>query len=296
MHDPHRIPESDERRRFGPPWPEEAGRRGRRGFEAAADLRALGRLFPLAAWFTAGYAVYAARRLITPAGSRARLARAYRFKAARDLLRLMGIRLVVEGPSRAGRALVVANHLSWLDAVVLLAVSAPAPVALERTLPGFGAFVRSIGGIIIARSSISCLPAVVDGVERTLRSGEDALFFPEGTTGFGGALKPFHPALFEAAARARAPLACCLLAYRVPPPQPSPERSVHWVDWTPFLVHFWRILGLRGLEAHVHRAEPLPAPETRRAANATARSAIEALAGRFPPAPAAARAGTGDAE
>lgn len=294
MHDPHRIPAPKERRRLGPPWPEEAGRRPRRAFEAAADLRALGRLLPLATWFALSYAAYLARLTIAPTRSRARLARAYRYKAARDVLRLMGIRLVVEGPARSGRALVVANHLSWLDAIVLLAVSAPAPVALERSMPGFGAFVRSIGGMNIARSSIACLPEVVAGVERTLRSGEDALFFPEGTTGFGGALKPFHPALFESAARARAPLACCLLAYRLPPPQPSPERSVHWVDWTPLLVHFWRILGLRGLEAHVRLAAPLPAPESRRGGCAAARSAVEALARRFPPAPAAA--GTGTAE
>jgi 1-acyl-sn-glycerol-3-phosphate acyltransferase len=250
----------------------------------------MARLLLCLSWLLAIYQAFLALRACAAPGRGRMLARAFRSRFARDSLRLLGIALRVEGSPPPSPALLVANHLSWIDALVILAAAAPAPVTLERALPGYSALARSIGCVVVRRSSIAGLAAVVAGVEGALRRGEYATFHPEATTGFGGELKSFHPAIFQAAVGAGAPVACALIAYRVPEPQASPERSIHWVDWTPFLVHAWRAIGLRGVEARLRFGAALPPPSSRKEASARARQEIERLAREFPPAPLSAPA------
>jgi 1-acyl-sn-glycerol-3-phosphate acyltransferase len=283
MEDPHRLPGRGERRHFGPSWPEAADRKSRNLFAFAADGRALLRLFACGSWFLALYLPYLALLALTRNPGRPALARLSRKRLSRDLLRLAGIRLTIFGSPPEAPALIVANHLSWLDALLILAAAAPAPVTLERKLPGYALLAASVGALEIRRSRLSGLPALVAGLGELLAAGECVLFFPEGSTSFGDGLKPFHPALFQAAVDRQAPIACASVSYRLPPPQASPERCVHWVDWTPFIVHLWRLLGLRRLEARLAWGAILPPPADRRAACAAAAAEVQRLCAKFPP-------------
>ncbi|MFE9535208.1 lysophospholipid acyltransferase family protein [Streptomyces sp. NPDC006691] len=135
---------------------------------------------------------------------------------ARAVLHALGVRLETGPPVRgvapaAGitpGALVVANHISWLDAVALLAVE-PVTVLAKREVgqwPVVGTLARRIGTRFIDRGAVRELPYTVAELAGLLRSGRSVLVFPQATTWCTVAGGRFHRAAFQAAVDAGAPV------------------------------------------------------------------------------------------
>lgn len=125
---------------------------------------------------------------------------------ARAVLRALGVRLVVRGRIPARRALLVANHISWLDIVAVLAV-APARMIAKHDVRGWpliGALAAAGGTIFIDRTRPRALPTTVAQVAAALRAGGVVAAFPEGTTWCGATAGRFRPAMFQAAVDAGA--------------------------------------------------------------------------------------------
>ncbi|RRO16358.1 1-acyl-sn-glycerol-3-phosphate acyltransferase [Saccharopolyspora rhizosphaerae] len=119
----------------------------------------------------------------------------------RMLLRALGIRLEIHGASAPGGALVVCNHVSWLD-VVALQVLTPMKVLAKvevRSWPLLGALAGRVGTVYIDRDQLSALPEAVSTIADELRAGAVVATFPEGTTWCGAASGTFRPAVFQAA-------------------------------------------------------------------------------------------------
>jgi 1-acyl-sn-glycerol-3-phosphate acyltransferase len=134
---------------------------------------------------------------------------------ARVILRVCGVRLSVRGRLPRRRALIVANHVSWLDIVAILAVS-PSRILAKHEVgrwPLIGVLARSIGTIFVDRSRPRTLPATVADVAAALRTGATVAVFPEGTTGCGAEVGPFRPAMFQAAIDAGAIVVPVTLRY-----------------------------------------------------------------------------------
>ncbi|MBB5495981.1 AMP-binding protein [Paraburkholderia sp. MM5384-R2] len=135
----------------------------------------------------------------------------------RLFLRLTGLRVDVEIDARSAamRELVmVANHSSYLDGLILLAVL-PQPVRFvaKRGLDRHwlaGRFLRAIGTSFVERREYR---GSVDDERRLVQQADGdspLLFFPEGTFGRGAGLRPFHLGAFRvacAAGRAVVPVA-----------------------------------------------------------------------------------------
>ena len=116
-------------------------------------------------------------------------------------LRLLGIELASHGAPRPGATLVVSNHVSWLD---ILAINAVHPVrfvskADVRHWPLVGSLVAAAGTLFIERERKRDALRVVHQIADALRSGASVAVFPEGTTGAGPVLLPFHANLLQAA-------------------------------------------------------------------------------------------------
>lgn len=129
---------------------------------------------------------------------RARLTRGW----SRRLLRLC--RVTIErgaGAPALKHALVVANHVSWLDIFVINAVHPCRFVAKAeiRAWPVMGWLALGAGTIFIARGNRRELRQVFKGLVDVLHEGQRVALFPEGTTGMQGTVLPFHANLFEAA-------------------------------------------------------------------------------------------------
>lgn len=132
------------------------------------------------------------------------------------LLRVLGLKLVTVGAPSPQPAMVVANHVSWLD---IAAIHASAPharfVSKADVLawPMLGAMVRGAGTLFIERDRKRDALRVVHQVAEALQRGETVAVFPEGTTTDGHQLLPFHANLLQAAIACAAPVQPVALRY-----------------------------------------------------------------------------------
>jgi 1-acyl-sn-glycerol-3-phosphate acyltransferase len=147
------------------------------------------------------------------AGAAYREARIRRW--SRRLLAICGVSLEHQGEALE-HALVVANHVSWLDIFVINSLHPCRFVAKSeiRAWPVLGWLVAQAGTVFIARGNRRDLRHTFNGIVSSLERGERVAFFPEGTTAAQGALLPFHANLFEAAIDAGVMVQPYALEYR----------------------------------------------------------------------------------
>ena len=136
--------------------------------------------------------------------SRRRAGRRILRRTARAILAVLGVRFdpLVALPREC--ALVVANHISWLDIVALLASDAGGRLRLVAkvevgTWPVIGRLARLAGAIFIDRGRPRTLPDTLTHVRDALSSGDVVVVFAEGTTCCGTHRAPYRPAMFQAA-------------------------------------------------------------------------------------------------
>ncbi|MBB3213021.1 1-acyl-sn-glycerol-3-phosphate acyltransferase [Herbaspirillum sp. Sphag1AN] len=139
---------------------------------------------------------------------------------SRQLLGICGIQVVVRQGSGVTeplppRALIVANHVSWLDIFVVNAMQPCRFVAKSdiRSWPFIGWLCAKTGTIFISRGKASDVRRIFQGLVTSIKAGERVAFFPEGTTAAQGKLLPFHANLFEAAIDAAVPVQPYALRY-----------------------------------------------------------------------------------
>jgi len=177
---------------------------------------------------------------------------------AQGVLRIMGIGLQVHGRAHAGPVLLVANHISWLDIVVLLAARYCRFVAKSeiKAWPLVGPLATAAGTLYIERASSRDALRVVHHMAERLQAGDVLAVFPEGTTGDGVDVLPFHANLLQAAIAAQAPAQAVGLRFVDAWGQPS-FAPCYTADDT-FVASVWRTLCAGGLVVHVAFAAPDP--------------------------------------
>jgi 1-acyl-sn-glycerol-3-phosphate acyltransferase len=178
-------------------------------------------------------------------------------RIARALLAALGVRHEVTGRLATRRALVVANHVSWLDVVVLAAHLPARPLAKSevRLWPVVGRLAVAMGTVFIDRSRPRSLPATVDAVAGALRGGGAVVAFPEGTTWCGRAGGPLRPALFQAALRAGAVVAPVRLTFALA--DGSPTTVAAFIGDESLLTSLRRVLTARGLAVTLRAHPPI---------------------------------------
>ena len=171
---------------------------------------------------------------------------------AGKLMRILDIELRVSGTPPPGGAVLVANHVSWLDIHVLHSLL---PVrfiskAEVRDWPLLGQLAKASGTLFITREKKSDAIRVNQEMAAELRAGECLAFFPEGTTSDGQDMRPFFPSLFQPAVETGCPVIPASIRYLNPHGGPCLEAAYHG-DQT-LLASFWRIARLRGLVVEVN--------------------------------------------
>lgn len=158
------------------------------------------------------------------------------------MARALGVCIEGSGGSHPGPALLVANHVSWLD---ILAINAVHPArfvskADVRHWPVLGWLVASGGTLFIERERKRDALRVVHQIADALQQGDTIAMFPEGTTGEGVALLPFHANLLQAAISSGRPLQPIALRYA--DARTSPSRAVVWVGDDTLVQSLWRVV------------------------------------------------------
>ena len=191
---------------------------------------------------------------------------------SRGILAALGVELVWRGPAPRPGSLLVANHVSWLDVVALLAVTPVRLVAKHdvRAWPAVGVLAALTGSIFVDRSRPKRLPGTVAEVAAALRAGRSVAVFPEGTTFCGAERGRFRPAVFQAAVDAGAPVVPIAIRYG------SPDAAFVGDDTLWSSVR--RVAGLRGLTVTLIGSPALrPEPGADRRALARAAQASAGL-------------------
>jgi len=168
------------------------------------------------------------------------------------LLRLLGMGLTVSGTPRAGATLLVANHVSWLDIAVIHAAAPQARFVSKSDIkrwPLVGRLVAGAGTLFIERESKRDALRVVHQMADALRAGDMVAVFPEGTTGAGRELLPFHANLLQAAIATGSPAQPVVLRFHQPGHPFSP--AAEFVGDTTLVQSMWRMAAAKGLQVEL---------------------------------------------
>jgi 1-acyl-sn-glycerol-3-phosphate acyltransferase len=173
-----------------------------------------------------------------------------------QMLTVLGIALRSSGIAKTGPVLFVANHVSWLD---ILAINAVHPArfvskADVRHWPVMGWMVACGGTLFIERERKRDALRVVHQVAQALKAGETVAVFPEGTTGEGHALLPFHANLLQAAIATEVAVQPVALRYSDKRHAVSPAAA--YVGDTSLAQSAWWIVCADGLQVSVQMLLP----------------------------------------
>ena len=156
-------------------------------------------------------------------------------RACQQVCELHGIDVELVGTLPASPAVIVANHLGYIDPVVICALIPCSPIAKSeiQSWPLVGEPLRHMNVSFVRRGSPQSGARVLKHCLRTLRSGVSVLNFPEGTTSRGGLL-PFQLGAFWLARKSGLPIVPIGMEFGTP--------DMCWVDAEGFLPHYGRII------------------------------------------------------
>ena len=187
---------------------------------------------------------------------------------AAGLLRAVGARLHVSGvQAHAGATLIVANHISWLDIAAIHAAAPHARFVSKADVlhwPFLGWLIRNAGTLFIERERKRDAVRVVHAMAQALQDGDALAVFPEGTTGTGPHLLPFHANLLQAAIATGTPVQPLVLRFS-DASQPF-SQAVVFIGETTLVQSIWRVVSARGLCAHVELLPPVATAQANRRA------------------------------
>jgi lyso-ornithine lipid O-acyltransferase len=189
-----------------------------------------------------------------------RMAKRFPHLYHRVMRKLLGLRVNVAGsmPSTGAR-LIVSNHVSWLDIVVLSSVAELSFVAKREvgTWPFFGWLAKLQRTVFVDRDRRLSTGKSQTELEQRLRAGETLVLFPEGTSHTGAAVLPFKSSFFAAATADDVTLVPLTMAYRrhwALPLMRHERPRVAWYGDMDLLPHLWQALcsGPIGVDVIIH--------------------------------------------
>jgi 1-acyl-sn-glycerol-3-phosphate acyltransferase len=224
-------------------------------------------------------------------------ARRFPVRYHRMVARLFGIRVRVVGQPVTGEGvLLLANHTSWLDIVVLSVVTPLSFVAKAEIAawPFFGTLARLQRTVFVARERRARTGAIAEEIGARLAAGDCLVLFPEGTSHDGNLVLPFKSALLGAAEATRAdgrhvtvqPVSAAYVGCQGMPMGREVRPFFAWFGDMEMVSHLWEALKTGPLDVTVEFHAPATLDTmNRKELAARARTQIQeglsrALAGR----------------
>lgn len=184
---------------------------------------------------------------------------------SRKLLAAIGVELLADprphfSPASSGPSLWVANHVSWLDVLVIQAINPCVFVSKSEVArwPIVGHLAKACGVIFVNRQGAIGARQMVQQVIDALSKGLCVAAFPEGTTSSGHLVGVFHANLFEAVIQHRLVVQPIALHYSDPCSGAWCAKA-SFVDDMDLMSSLHQILKIGGIRANVGLGEPLAA-------------------------------------
>jgi 1-acyl-sn-glycerol-3-phosphate acyltransferase len=192
-------------------------------------------------------------------------------RTAKAILAGHGVEVRAHGRPPEGPAILVANHVSYLDPLVVSAAAPCISIAKGETAdwPLIGRGLSALGVLFVRRGDAYSGAVTLLRALRALRAGATVLNFPEGTTSDGRQVGEFRRGIFGVAALAGVPVVPTRIAYS--------SEGAHWYGGQTFLPHYWRLAGVPSLIARVVFGDPLSPGARDAGATQLARRAQDAV-------------------
>ena len=170
--------------------------------------------------------------------------------------------------------LIVSNHLSYLD---ILVMSAAVPCvfvskAEVEQWPIFGRYARWAGSVFVRRHDQEDAARANASVAEALKIGVPVVLFPEGTTTDGQSVLRFHSTMLQPAIDAGALVTPCSIRYELD--NGVVEREVCWWGDMALLGHALNLLAKKTIRATIAFGEPMPATGDRQQLSQTLHRAV----------------------
>lgn len=228
-----------------------------------SNLRSLRRLIALA-WVLVTAAI---SFIVLPTQRRTLRSRANWLQTScRSALRALGVSYTTTSHPPGTGVVIAVNHLSYLDILVLSAITPTVFVAKRevRDWLVFGWFARMAGTCFVDRERRSDVSRICQEFAPVLESGLRLVLFLEGTSTNGQTVRPFKSSLLEPAIQAHWSIVPAAVSYTVPLRYSMAQDVCWWGDMT-LPPHLFNLAGLPRIDAHVTWSKPMPYISDRKA-------------------------------
>jgi 1-acyl-sn-glycerol-3-phosphate acyltransferase len=164
---------------------------------------------------------------------------------------LLGIRLHIYGDPPTVQGLLVANHRSYFDPIVMLNHRQTFPVGKKEVAswPLIGYICKISGVIFVDRNDCESRQNTCEKIKEALSQGHSVINFPEGTTHVLPTTTDFNYGSFAMATKIKAAVIPIAIDYK--------EKTDAFIDNDTFIPHFIKCFGKRTTEIKMTYFPPL---------------------------------------
>lgn len=182
---------------------------------------------------------------------------------SQSTLKILGIQVLHETththmPPAAEPLMLVANHVSWVDVLIIQSIQPSVFVAKAevKRWPIVGHIATACGVVFVDRGSPSSARRMVDDVSSALHHGYCVAGFPEGTSSEGHTVSLFHANLFEAAIHHQTQVQPLAIRYTHPTTGALCLKAA-FVGEIDFMQSLHQVMSAQGIDARIHLGDML---------------------------------------
>lgn len=176
----------------------------------------------------------------------------------KKLLKLFNIEVQVYGDKVKAPKMIVCNHVSWIDIVILSSMYPGHFIAKSeiKRWPIMGSMITNIGTLFVKRGVRSEIKTLSTKVEQIVENNSSIIFFPEGKIGDGLQINKIHTGLFQSAINGKMDIQPTLLIYGDSSGYPS--TTVPYLNDQTLFESIFNVLGEKKISASLFVLKPIP--------------------------------------
>lgn len=169
------------------------------------------------------------------------------------VLRILSVKVVVNGQAPEPPFFLVSNHLSYLDIPVYYSCLKTTFISKSeiRDWPVVGWMARSLGVVFIDRKRKRDIHRVNTIISKKINDRQGVILFPEGKTSAGDLILPFRPSLLEHPANEGIPVHYSVIRYQTSKKDIPARTSVSWWEEISLFRHLIRLASNRKVTAQL---------------------------------------------
>ena len=141
----------------------------------------------------------------------------------KKILIIVGIKTKIIGTIKKGNYLIISNHSSWLDIIILgstFKTTFLSKIEVSKW-PIIGRITTAVDMLFIDRGAKNAASLAVNGISKFILHDRNVTIFPEGTSSGGKKLLKFKPRLFASIIDTNSPVQCVIIKY------PYKNKKIH---------------------------------------------------------------------